>query len=73
MVPRIIFQAALKAIASSIIATYNHPSGNRESCQSDIALTEKLRNAGTFLDIQVLDHLILTSEAYFSFADDELL
>ena len=71
--PRIIFQTALKANASSIIVSHNHPSGNCEPSQSDIALTNKLRDAGNFLDIQVLDHVILTSEGYYSFADEGIL
>ena len=71
--PRIIFQTALKANASSVIAAHNHPSGNKQPNQSDIALTKKLKEAGEFLDIQMLDHIILTVEEYYSGADEGIL
>jgi len=71
--PRIIFQTALKANASSIIAAHNHPSGNKQPSQADIALTKKLRDAGEFLDIQMLDHIILTVEEYYSCADEGII
>ena len=67
---KIIFAAALKALACSIILSHNHPSGNRQPSQADIDLTSKLKKAGEVLDISVLDHLILTTEGYFSFADE---
>lgn len=68
--PKVIFQVALKANASHIILAHNHPSGNLEPNQTDIALTQKMKNAGTLLDLPILDHLILSSESYYSFADD---
>jgi len=71
--PKLIFSTALKACASSIILSHNHPSGNLKPSESDIALTHKLRQAGSFLDIAVLDHLIITSEGYCSFADEGLM
>lgn len=71
--PKIIFVAALKAVASGIILAHNHPSGNLTPSQADIDLTRKLKEGGKFLEISVLDHIILTSEAYFSFADEGLL
>jgi len=68
---RIIFQAAIKANASGIITCHCHPSGNLNPSESDTRLTEKLKQAGNILDIQLLDHIILTPEnTYFSFADD---
>jgi DNA repair protein RadC len=66
---RMIFQAALKANAHSIILAHNHPSGNLEPSQADIDLTNKLREAGRILDIQVHDHLILTAQKYMSLAN----
>ncbi len=71
--PKLIFAAALKAGASSIIAVHNHPSGNMKPSEADIKLTRKLKEAGTFLDLPLLDHLIITAENYFSFADEGLL
>lgn len=71
--PKIVFQIALKANASSIIVAHNHPSGNRQPSDNDKALTDKLRTIGRFLELNLLDHIILTSEAYLSFADEGLL
>lgn len=71
--PKMIFQRALKANASSIILCHNHPSGNLKPSQADISLTNKLKNAGALLDIAVLDHVILTEESYYSFADEGLM
>jgi len=71
--PKMIFQTALKANASSVILAHNHPSGNLTPSDADIALTKKLKEAGKFLDIQVLDHIILTVDNYKSFADDGIM
>ncbi len=71
--PKVIFQAALKANASSIIIAHNHPSGNEKPSESDIRLTKKIKSAGKFLDLPLLDHIIVTTEKYFSFADEGLL
>ncbi len=71
--PKIIFVAALKGGASGIIVAHNHPSGNLNASQSDIDLTRKLKEAGKFLEIQLLDHVIVTTEGYFSFADEGLI
>ncbi len=62
-----------QAIDSIVIFVHNHPSGNLKPSQADINLTEKLRKAGDFLDIVVLDHLILSGDSYFSFADEGLI
>lgn len=71
--PKIIFTAALKGSASGIIVAHNHPSGNLKASQSDIELTKKLKEAGKLLEIQLLDHVIVTTEGYFSFADEGLI
>ncbi|WP_276365372.1 JAB domain-containing protein [Chryseolinea sp. H1M3-3] len=71
--PKLIFGCALKAAASGIILVHNHPSGSLRASDADIKLTKKLKDGGNLLDIQVLDHIIITSEAYFSFADEGLL
>ncbi len=68
--PKVIFQIALKSNASSVILAHNHPSGNLNHSENDLSLTRKLVNAGNHLDISVLDHLIIISEGYYSFADD---
>ncbi len=70
---RLIFKEAIEALASSIIVCHNHPSGNRKPSHSDIQLTEKLVKAGKLLDIAVLDHLIVTENGYYSFADEGIM
>ena len=71
--PKQIFAAALKANACGLVVSHNHPSGNLKPSRQDELLTSKIKEAGSFLDIKVLDHLIVTSEAYYSFADEGLL
>lgn len=71
--PKLIFSTALKAGASSIILSHNHPSGNLKPSQADIALTQKFIKAGSFLDIAVLDHIIISSEGYYSFQDEGMI
>lgn len=71
--PKLVFVAALKACASSIVLCHNHPSGNTKPSAADLALTKKMKQAGELLDIVVLDHIILTSESYYSLADEGLL
>ena len=71
--PRLIFVAALKANACGIIICHNHPSGNLKPSQADEDLTQKIKCAGKFLDITLFDHIIVTSEGYFSFADEGLI
>jgi len=71
--PKLIFVAALKAGASGIILSHNHPSGNLKPSQCDLELTRKIKEGGKLLEIQLLDHLITTSEGYFSFADEGLI
>ena len=67
---RIIMQAALLCNASGIIVCHNHPSGNLNPSIEDIKITEKIKEAAKFLDFSVLDHIILTSEHYYSFLDE---
>jgi len=70
---RVVYQAAIKANASGIIVCHNHPSGNLNPSESDTKITQKIKEAGNLLDIQLLDHLIITGEDYYSFADNGLL
>jgi len=67
--PKKVFGVALKGQASSLIMAHNHPSGNLQPSEADRKLTKKLRDAGTLLDIDVLDHIILNDSEYYSFAD----
>jgi DNA repair protein RadC len=67
---RCIFQVALKTLSSGILIAHNHPSGNGDASDADIKITKKLKNAGTLLDITLLDHLILLPEGYTSMADE---
>lgn len=71
--PKIIFKMAVSELASGIVLAHNHPSGNLTASQADRDLTRKLREAGRFLEIQVLDHLIVAGQNYFSFADEGIL
>lgn len=68
--PKMIFQAALKANAAALILAHNHPSGSLTPSLADIKLTEKIKSAGVLLDLPVLDHIILSSVEYYSFADN---
>ena len=71
--PKIIFKMALEELASGVIVAHNHPSGNLSASQSDIDLTRKLKEAGKFLEIQLLDHVIICGQKYFSFADEGMI
>lgn len=71
--PKLIFVAALKCGATGVLLAHNHPSGNLTPSQADIDLTKKIKEGGKFLEIQLLDHLIITSEGYYSFADEGLI
>ena len=67
---KLVFSVALKCNASSIIIAHNHPSGNLKPSEADKRLTKKLKEAGNYLDVKVLDHIILSREGYYSFADE---
>jgi DNA repair protein RadC len=71
--PRIVFLKALEVQATSIILCHNHPSGNLRPSKADEEITNKLKSAGELLDIKVIDHLIVSDEGYYSFADDGLI
>lgn len=70
---RIIFSITLKCVATGIIVAHNHPSGNLKPSETDIALTQKIKEAGKLLDITLFDHIILSNEGYYSFADEGVL
>lgn len=70
---RLLFKQALELFSVAIIVCHNHPSGKLKPSEADIQLTQKIKNAGNTLDIKLLDHLIITEKAYFSFADEGVL
>jgi DNA repair protein RadC len=70
---RLIFSVALKCNASAIILAHNHPSGNLKPSESDKVLTRKIKQASDFLDVKLLDHLIISKASYYSFADEGIL
>lgn len=71
--PKKIFKLALENNAASIIIAHNHPSGSLKPSNSDIKLTEKCKEAGKFLELPVLDHIIVGNDKYFSFADEGMI
>ena len=70
---RLLFKQALELFSVAIIVCHNHPSGKLKPSDADIQLTQKIKNAGNTLDIKLLDHLIITEKAYFSFADEGII
>ena len=70
---RLVLKNALEVGATALILCHNHPSGTLKPSEADKAVTTKLKTAAKSLDIKVLDHLIITEKAYFSFADEELI
>ncbi len=70
---RLVLKNALEVGATALILCHNHPSGTLKPSQADKDITQKLKTAAQSLDIKVLDHLIITEKAYFSFADENLL
>jgi DNA repair protein RadC len=71
--PRVVMTIALNNASSSIILAHNHPSGNLKPSEGDKAITEKIRKACAFFDMNLLDHLIITDESYFSFNEGGLI
>ena len=71
--PRLILKKALEEEAVSIILCHNHPSGNLKPSRADEELTRKICEACRYFDIKVLDHIIVSEEGYFSFADEGLM
>jgi DNA repair protein RadC len=71
--PKLIFMAALKANANTIIVAHNHPSGDPQPSMADKNLTKKIKEAGRLLDITVHDHMVVARHFYYSFADMGLM
>ena len=70
---RIILQLAIKSNASGIIVCHNHPSGNLNPSESDNKISQKIKESGSIMDIQLLDHLIINEDEYYSYADNGIL
>ncbi|TXC81739.1 RadC family protein [Luteibaculum oceani] len=70
---RLILKPAIQVLASGVIISHNHPSGNLKPSSNDMALTEKVKKALKLVDITLLDHLIISNDQYLSFADENLL
>lgn len=70
---KIVFKYAIDTLASAIIIAHNHPSGNLTPSSQDIKLTKNLQEVAKCIDINILDHLILTSEGFYSFSDNGLM
>lgn len=70
---RMVFRKVLESKACSIVIAHNHPSGSERPSAQDIVLTKKVREAGKVLDIVLLDHIIVCSDHYYSFADNGTL
>ena len=70
---KVIFAIALKAGANSIVLAHNHPSGSTEPSPQDKNLTAQMKRAGDILDVKIWDHLIVTPDSYYSFADNGLM
>lgn len=70
---RLLFTAALKAKATALIMLHNHPSGKTLPSTVDKQITKRIKEAGTILDIEIVDHLIITPESYYSFMDNGIM
>jgi DNA repair protein RadC len=71
--PRIILKKALEEDATSIVLCHNHPSGNLQPSRADEDLTKKIKEAATYFDIKIIDHIIVSEEGFYSFADEGIL
>lgn len=71
--PKLVFSVALKCGAHGMILAHNHPSGELMPSTADISLTAKLKAGGKLLGIEVLDHLILSTDGYYSFGDEGMM
>jgi DNA repair protein RadC len=67
--PKMVYSIAIKANASGVIVAHNHPSGNLKMSEPDITITKKLIEAGKLLEVQLLDHLIITKDSYLAWSE----
>jgi DNA repair protein RadC len=73
MDPRLIIREALLAGSTRIVIAHNHPSGNLSPSDADMAITKKIKESASLVDITLLDHIIVTQDKYYSFADEGLI
>jgi DNA repair protein RadC len=71
--PLIVAKYVVDSLAQGVILCHNHPSGNLTPSQQDIAMTNKIKSGLAFFDVNVIEHLILTEDSYYSFADNGLI
>lgn len=71
--PLLIAKYAIDSLSKNVILVHNHPSGNMKASQNDINLTNKIKKMLNYLDIGLLDHIILSETSYFSFGDEGIL
>lgn len=71
--PKMVMKRGIEHLAASIILVHNHPSGNLNPSPQDDALTKRIKEAGKIMDINIVDHLIITPESYYSYADNDRL
>jgi len=71
--PREVFEPALKYSAANIMVAHNHPSGDPKPSEDDLEITKRLAEAGKMMGVEVLDHVIIVKNSYFSFKDEKLL
>ena len=70
---RVVFKTALEHFSTRIIVAHNHPAGSLKPSREDIAITQKIKDAGKLLEIELLDHLIIAQNRYYSFKDEAML
>ncbi len=70
---KLLLASAIKANASGIIIAHNHPSGNLKPSEQDTRLTRKIKEGAKLLDLNLLDHLIVTKKSFYSFTDNSVL
>ena len=71
--PREVFRPAILDNAAGVIITHNHPSGTLEASRADIQITQRLKEVAKLVGINLLDHVIISSEGYYSFSDEGML
>jgi DNA repair protein RadC len=70
---RIILRSAIDKLASGLVLCHNHPSGNIQPSDADKKITEKIKTAANYMEINLLDHVIIADKNFFSFADEGIL
>jgi len=71
--PREVFEPAVRNLVAQIVVAHNHPSGDPEPSEDDLTMTKTLEEAGKILGIEILDHIIIAENKYFSFSDNNLI